>query len=70
MAFAGRSRSLVAHIDTICVGMLLTSPLKVGDKCVTLVNVIMVSKVEGVKTNTPPKNNNYKCLSIANTLLP
>ena len=28
------------------------------------------SKVEGAKTNTPSKTNTYKCLPIANTLLP
>jgi hypothetical protein len=31
--------------------------------------MMRLSKVEGVKTNTPPKTNTYKRLPIANTLL-
>ena len=30
----------------------------------------MIYKVEGAKTNTPPKTNTYKRLPTANTLLP
>ena len=33
-------------------------------------NVGPVYKVEGAKTNTPPKTNSYKRLPITNTLLP
>jgi hypothetical protein len=29
-----------------------------------------ILKVEGAKTNTPPKSNTYKRLPIANTLIP
>ena len=34
------------------------------------VKVCSSTKVEGVKTNTPPKSNTYKRLPITNTLLP